>query len=157
MPVPSSPVSDGGHGALAAVQSSADRGVVARANGVRRRQEELAVGAGAQLEDAMHVIPALGSAQDGGWAVRRLGIRILEDSKRSYKRERARQMRCCSAPGSTRKLSPNHTYASVQGSELDILQGHHFYASCPRLQIDVLGRRHLQLAGGGLESVIKSG
>lgn len=54
-------------------------------------------------------------------------------------------------------LAFNHTYAPIEGSELDVFQGHDFYASCPRLQIDVLGRRHLQLACGRFESVIKSG
>jgi len=47
------------------VQSSANRGVIARTYRVRCRQKELAVGAGAELEDAVHVIPTLGSAQDG--------------------------------------------------------------------------------------------
>lgn len=45
-------------------ESPANGGIISGTYRMGRRQEELATGAGTQLEDTMHVVPALGSAHD---------------------------------------------------------------------------------------------
>lgn len=45
-------------------ESPANGGIVPGTYRVGRRQKQLAAGAGTQLEDTMHVVPALGSAHD---------------------------------------------------------------------------------------------
>lgn len=69
------------------MQSSADRGIIAGTYGVGCSEEKLAIGTGAELEDAVHVIPALGSAQNGRLGRPQVGHKYLGGLQAQLQRE----------------------------------------------------------------------
>lgn len=69
------------------MQSSADRGIIAGTYGVGCSEEKLAIGTGAELEDAVHVIPALGSAQNGRLGRPQVGHKYLGGLQAQLHRE----------------------------------------------------------------------